>query len=620
MHRGPTPLIAMLLTLGVPLVALTAFLSPAASKRAALPEVRPNDNRRPAGRLDGDTLRIALVIQMARWHPEAEDGPFADVAAFGEEGGAPEIPGPLIRVQEGTVIEATVRNALADSAITVHGLATRPVGPADSLVIPPGARATARFAAGAPGTYLYWARVGVQDTMVEREQLAGALVVDGRGARTDDRVFVINIWGDEVDSNTYRNALTINGKSFPHTERVESEIGDTLRWRWINASQRVHPMHLHGFFFRVDARGDAAADTTYPAEARRMMVTEAMVPGSTMRIQWTPEEVGNWLFHCHLMFHALGGARLEPTDGREHLAHPGDMSRHMAGLVLPIAVRAPPGWRQPDRLSPHTVRLFVQEGKSRGRAARGLGYVQQRGARAPAPDSVEIPGGTLVLTRGVPTDVTVINRLPEPTAVHWHGLELESYSDGVPGWSGQGARLAPAIMPGDSFAARLTLKRAGTFIYHTHLNDFEQLTAGLYGPIVVLEPGERFDPTTDHVFVVGWDGQGEPPHLLVNGDSVSAPLTIAAGRSHRLRFVNIGMAITLRFSLFRDSTLQAWRPIARDGADLPPALSARGPAKLLLAVGQTADARFDPPAAGDYTLTMAPPEGPPIWSRRLVVR
>src|SRR5207248_3072089 len=164
----------------------------------------------------------------------------------------------------------------------------------------------------------------------------------------------------------------------------------------------------------------------------------------------------------------------------------------------------------------------------------------------------------LVLTRDQPTDITVVNHLREPTSVHWHGLELESYSDGVPGWSGSASQLAPSIAPRDSFVARLTLHRAGAFIYHTHLNDLEQLTSALYGAIVVLEPGRRFDPSTDHVFVTGWDGPEDPPHLVVNGDTLSEPLELAAGVRHRFRFVNIGVASRSRFSILRDSTPAQW--------------------------------------------------------------
>jgi FtsP/CotA-like multicopper oxidase with cupredoxin domain len=45
-------------------------------------------------------------------------------------------------------------------------------------------------------------------------------------------------------------------------------------------------------------------------------------------------------------------------------------------------------------------------------------------------------GPPIVLTRGQPVEIEVVNRVKDPTAIHWHGIELESYYDGVPGWSG----------------------------------------------------------------------------------------------------------------------------------------------------------------------------------------
>ena len=86
-----------------------------------------------------------------------------------------------------------------------------------------------------------------------------------------------------------------------------------------------------------------------------------------------------------------------------------------------------------------------------------------------------------------------MNRLPEATAIHWHGMELDSYYDGVHGWSGDGQRMTPMIEPGESFIVRFTPPRAGTFMYHTHLHDNRQLTSGLYGAMLVVEPGETFD-------------------------------------------------------------------------------------------------------------------------------
>jgi hypothetical protein len=68
----------------------------------------------------------------------------------------------------------------------------------------------------------------------------------------------------------------------------------------------------------------------------------------------------------------------------------------------------------------------------------------------------------LVLTRGEPTSIVVVNRSGAPTAVHWHGIELDSYFDGVVGWGGVPGRTTPAIRPGRSFEVRVTPPRAGS--------------------------------------------------------------------------------------------------------------------------------------------------------------
>ena len=588
----------------------------------SLPRVKPNDNRAPAGELRQGVLTIRLVVRMARWYPEGEDGLSTDVAAFAEEGHAPQVPGPLIRVPTGTIIVATVRNALADSTIYVHGLTTKPAATNDSVAVPPGETRTVRFAAGAAGTYLYSATLGTIDyNLREREQLTGAFVIDAVGARTDDRIFVMDIWGEPRDSVTYPNALAINGKSWPYTERITATVGDSVRWRIINGTSRNHPMHLHGFYFRVEAHGTFLRDSVLAVGEPRVVVTEDMSPGETMRMAWQATRPGNWLFHCHITFHVTPEARLEPMVLGSHDVHAADPKTHMAGLVLGISVRSARGWVDPPRPNPRRLHLFVNEAPKRSHAPRRLGFVLQTGDSPPAADSVEIPGSTLFLTQNEPTDITVVNRLAEATAIHWHGIELESFSDGVGGWSGASARLAPVIAARDSFTARLTLPRAGTFMYHTHLNDLEQITSGLYGAIVVLEPGRRFDPNTDHVFVVGWDGPAAPDlRLIVNGDSASAPIEMTAGVPQRLRFVNIGPAQRVVFAVRRDSTVLTWRPLAKDGENLPAQLAVVGPARWRIAVGETYDVEFTPPGPGEYLLTMGRPGAQMGYVRRLIVR
>ena len=584
--------------------------------------VRPNDNRTSAGLRRGDTLFLRLVVNRGRWYPQADNGPSIVVETVGEEGKAPQIPAPLIRVPTGTQIVATVRNALIDSTVTVFGLQARPAAAWDSVRIAPGATRIVRFAAGAPGTYAYSVDVGkVNADSIERQTSAGAFIVDPVGGRTDDRVFVINIWGEPKDSIIYRNALAINGRSWPYTERLDVALGDSVRFRVVNATIRPHPMHLHGFYFRVDSRGDGLGDTTFAPARRRLAVTEDLLPGTTMNMVWYADRPGNWLFHCHLAFHvAPEGALLDPPNSTSSLSH--DASVHMAGLIVGIIVRPRAGWKEPARPNPQTMRLVVQEGPLRG-STRAMRYVLQARDQPAASDAFRVSGPLLVMTRGRPTDVTVVNRLKDPTGVHWHGLELESYSDGVIGWSGFEKRVAPAIAPNDSFVAHLTLARAGTFIYHTHLGDLVQLTSGLYGAIVVLEPGHTFDPRTDHVYVQGWDGPADPPSILVNGDSVLPPLELTVGSKHRFRFVNIGPAEYMRARLTRDTSLVRWRAIAKDGADLPPDRAVERPAQVMMDIGQTYDVEFAPNEPGEYALSIGTPAKPPhasVRRQRIIVR
>ena len=67
----------------------------------------------------------------------------------------------------------------------------------------------------------------------------------------------------------------------------------------------------------------------------------------------------------------------------------------------------------------------------------------------------------------------------------------------------QPGNLTPPVAPGKSFVAKFTPPRAGTFIYHTHWHKDAQLAGGLYGPLIILEPGERYDTETDHVVIIG---------------------------------------------------------------------------------------------------------------------
>ena len=599
-------------------LALSVGCTPTPATRA-LPVVVANDNRTPAGTVRDGVLTIDLDVVKARWYPEAANGPFVDVAAFAESGKPPMVPAPLIRVPAGTRVRLVVRNTLTRGEIGLWGMGTTAPGTAiDTNMVPvkAGTSHTIEFTATTAGTYMYGARSEPYgDTAPETEQLGGAIVVDEPGARTDDRVFVMNIWSAYNADGSWRNIYALNGRSWPYTERFDVTAGDTLPWRVVNATIEEHPMHLHGAYFRVDARGDGLSDTTYAPAARRMVVTEMMAPRTTMRFTWSPATPGNWLFHCHNSYHVSSAARLDAPNDGGHDMHAVEPEKHMAGLVIAIAVR--PRTAAAARTNVRQLSAVIAHGVATDTAhvaPIALQLASRAGARTPV-----VPRGDLiVLTRDEPTDITVHNTLAEPTSIHWHGLELESWSDGVVGVSGIGTKVAPPIAPNDSFVARLTLKRAGTFIYHTHLNDHAQLSAGLYGPIVVLEPGQQWNPSRDLVFTAGLDNTAlKGP--AVNGGTSEPAFTMRAGNAVRMRFVNIQPEWRATFELVRDSLPVAWRPVAKDGFELPTSQAVSGPARRALWPGETFDAEFAPTAAGRFRLRMISEKGKVAYERTVRV-
>ena len=568
----------------------------------SLVRAEPNDNRRPAGTIRGGVATVNLVARRARWYPEEENGPSLVTDALGEEGQPPTVPAPLIRVPAGTQLVVRVRNALPDT-LFLFGLRSR--SESDSVQVAPGASVEMRGVAPPPGAYVYRGATLVNGELRDQgygQQLAGALVVDTPNA-APDRVFMISSW--QVGPGGF--VMAINGKSWPYTERVTLNVGDSVHWRVLSNSKGLHPMHLHGFYYRVDSRGSWEADTIYAPEQRRYVVTEIVPADGSFSLTWKAERPGNWLFHCHDALHITWRRRanlraLQPTSPAQaatHDAHHAD--EDMSGLVIGIRVN-PAGAEQPvvDEPVRRRVRLVVTEKPGFYRQLPGLSFVRAD-ARDPAPDSLEIPGRPLVLTRGERAQITVVNRASSPTAVHWHGIELESYFDGVAGFSGDGARTTPLIVPSDSFIARFTPPRAGTFIYHAHVDDLREIALGLYGPLIVLEPGATYDPMIDHTLVFSQLGLGAQSIVGLNGMGAPPSLELGAGVRHRLRFINISVQDFVDVRLLADSTPVVWRALAKDGRDLQPRQAIRGPARLRFGPGETYDFELSLPS-GDYRL------------------
>ena len=617
-------------TFAFSLVAAAALLPIARTPRPPASVAPPapilsNDNRRAAGRLSRGTLTVQLETRLGVWKPDGPGGGQKTVAAFAEPSKPLQVPGPLLRAPAGTEVRATVHNTL-EKTLWMYGMGRARGLASDSFEIAPGATREIRFRVTEPGLYYYSGRTSADPVFArgtEDSQLNGVIVVDPAGvtAPPADRIFLISDWFT-LDSTTVSGlgpdpVLAFNGLSWPHTEPLTARQGDSLRWRFVNVTPLEHPLHLHGFYFRVDAKGDGVRDTTYAPSDRRVGVTETVMPGQTMSMTWAPARSGNWIMHCHLASHIVGVSALEadrrmPADpagwhGTAHAASHSDpadggnpMKHNMAGLVLGIRV-SPSGPAAVPAGAARPLRLLI-----RSRAAiygdyAGYSYILGGSPAEADPNAMPIPGPTLVLQKGEPVAVTIVNRTHEDAAVHWHGIELESFPDGVAGWSGEGKSVLPMVEPGDSLTVRFTPPRAGTFMYHSHSNEFQQIGSGLYGALIVTEPGATRDPVTDRVLLFSDAGPtvnffAPPPAALINGRPITDTLTLAAGVTQRLRLINIRTDYVMTIALLDGENPVEWRIVAKDGADLPATHAVPRPAMAMMAPGEIMDVEVTPRA------------------------
>lgn len=583
----------------------------------SLPPIVANQNHVPAGTLRDGILTVRLEIARGEWHPEAEDGIALSLYAFGETGKPLQNPGPLLRVPQGTEIRASLHNALP-VALTVHGFGERTGGNDAVLHLAPGATEQVRFTPQTPGLYLYWAAVEANDLNLRYgvdAELTGALVVDPPGttpSSAGDEIFVIEMISDVPGLRQRQTLATINGKSWPYTQKFQYAVGQEVHWRWVNATNEPHALHLHGFYYRVDALNHSGITERYRGDSRPLVVTQRISQGDAFDMTWSPSRPGNWLFHCHMFQHmtppiipSLPGLSVTSPAAANKDDHAAmSDTQGMGQLILGITVPEPPGSAHPA--SWHADRKLRLEISERAGSPKYAILLHDPQASAPS-NQPGLIGPPIVLTRGQPAEVEIVNRLPEPTAIHWHGIELESYYDGVPGWSGVGSQITPPIAPGSAFVAHVVPPRAGTFIYHTHWHDPAQLTNGLYGPVIVLPEGQSFDPALDLPFVFSIGDFGALGQMaLINGSPQNKTLQLQANKKYRFRFINIstnnqGMQVSLR----NQSGPVEWVKIAKDGADLPARRATK--AQETITVGETFDVEFSAPTPQDLLLDLLLP-------------
>ena len=97
------------------------------------------------------------------------------------------------------------------------------------------------------------------------------------------------------------------------------------------------------------------------------------------------------------------------------------------------------------------------------------------------------PGPEIRVNQGDHLRINLLNKLPEATSIHSHGIVLPASQDGVPGVTQN------SVKPGEMFTYDFVVPHVGTYWYHTHQNTLNQLPKGLIGSLIVMPPQQAFD-------------------------------------------------------------------------------------------------------------------------------
>jgi FtsP/CotA-like multicopper oxidase with cupredoxin domain len=212
------------------------------------------------------------------------------------------------------------------------------------------------------------------------------------------------------------------------------------------------------------------------------------------------------------------------------------------------------------------------------------------------------PGPTIQIMQEDRVRIIVDNHLPEATSVHWHGFELPTGMDGVPGLS-----QAP-IPPGGRSVYEFTLHQEGTYFYHSHMAMQEML--GMLGAFI-MHPKKPHQPRVDEDFVIMLQEYAVLPNnsvpntmsmefnwLVFNGKAGPAitPMIVRLGDRVRIRMINLGMdhhPVHLHGNTFYVTGTEGGRA---------PESAWRPENTVLLGVAQARDVEFDAKYPGDWML------------------
>ncbi|GIV80293.1 MAG: hypothetical protein KatS3mg050_4687 [Litorilinea sp.] len=277
-----------------------------------VPDASETVGGQPLAYREEDGVKVfELTARPVRWPILSGDGSVV-VTAWSYNG---TVPGPMIRVTEGDRVRVVLKNELPTAtSIHWHGIplpnAMDGVPPFTQEPVQPGETFTYEFTAPPAGSFMYHSHV---DTDLQiMAGLYAPFIVDParpRAAGPDvDVMWMLSEWRVGPDGETYPampmagsepNYFTINGKAYPDTEPIVVKKGETVRIRLAAIGQFTHPMHLHGMNFRIVGYDGVPL----PPAQQLTRNTVPVNPGEIIDIEFTADNVGTWIFHCHVLHH-----------------------------------------------------------------------------------------------------------------------------------------------------------------------------------------------------------------------------------------------------------------------------------------------------------------------------
>ncbi|MDP3332234.1 MAG: copper resistance system multicopper oxidase [Methylococcaceae bacterium] len=131
---------------------------------------------------------------------------------------------------------------------------------------------------------------GLEDT-VARVLLYSDLrsLQPGEDSRPPNREIELHLTG-----NMERYMWGFDGKKFSEAEPIRFYYGERVRLTLVNDTMMNHPIHLHGMFMELD-------NGAGPFKPKKHTIN--VKPAERLSLDITADALGNWAFHCHILYH-----------------------------------------------------------------------------------------------------------------------------------------------------------------------------------------------------------------------------------------------------------------------------------------------------------------------------